>query len=475
MTSSDWEAVRRGDYDDPYDLQLDPVTEYNLYYFPKLCLDEEPSVDMSNHDEEYGKGDRGGKTPLTDNVTYMLEQAKYKKELDSFAWSRDEWPDYQEQLEREAVIDSARTSVETDRQESVDPKSDKASEETRGVPDIPLPPLPETPLASPIVAALVPLPSPCSFDDPPSPPVGSIPLRPHLLNGLGKAGASSSPRPIPLSPSKSNIKNDKPRDMTLPTGLPASGLSVSDIMSIPSPGLNSPGRLVRRHKALPSIDTIPASRLSVDLGGTITHLDDDWEQIDSEGIESTPNGYVGGSFLNRVLKRRPSTLHSSGLRRQAKHSDVSDSSPTKFSPTKKNANPIWGGTTKKALEKIKAFPSLRKPSNPPSAYRSDLPDPPGTERTHTESGWFDKRPRLKKSVTESKLGSRSVSAKSMSEKSTERDKGVMTMSRSVSGITRDGRIQRLEMDKSSSSVMEFDPPRLELKETGPIEWDLGSK
>ncbi|KAK1923484.1 kinase-like domain-containing protein, partial [Papiliotrema laurentii] len=80
----DWETVRRGEYEDPYDLQLHPVSEYNTYYFPKLCLDEEPTVDMTSHDYAY----HGHAAGMADNVRYMLEQAKFKEELESFTWSR---------------------------------------------------------------------------------------------------------------------------------------------------------------------------------------------------------------------------------------------------------------------------------------------------------------------------------------------------------------------------------------------------
>lgn len=450
---------------------------------------------MASHDEEYGAQKGHRHTPLNDNVAYMLEQAKYKMELESFAWSRnDAWVDYQDTAHtRQAVVDSGRTSVDIDiTRDEVEEETTSVDMDQRGVesevfdtpvqhhvdreetpkqvPDIPLPPLPPSPLASPSLAARVPLPSP-STDTLASIPIEGLPIR-HLLDGKG-----SAPRPIPTSPKRPLIKRDK-SDLTLPTGLPGSGLSVSDLISIPSPGLNSPSRIVRRHKALPSIDTIPISRLSVDIGGTIANLDDDWEQLDiAEGIESLPNVAPGSSFFNRVLKRRPSTLHGSGLRRQTKHSDASERSPTKKTPMP------WTGNTKKALEKIKAFPILRKTTSPPTSFRPAepvSPERPEAVRRHTESGWFDKRPRLKKSVTESKLNrheTRSVSAKGTSEKSREeKERGMMGMSRSVSGIPRQGKIQPEFMTKSHSTTgMEVDPPKLELTSTPPIVWNLDAR
>ncbi|WVQ79370.1 hypothetical protein IAT38_001467 [Cryptococcus sp. DSM 104549] len=91
----DWDTVARGEYQDPHGLHLHPTAEYNTRYFPKLCLQESPSVDMSTHDlrdepphpgAELGGGKR---TPLNDNALYALEQAKYRKELEGFTWVRE--------------------------------------------------------------------------------------------------------------------------------------------------------------------------------------------------------------------------------------------------------------------------------------------------------------------------------------------------------------------------------------------------
>ena len=542
---SDWECVRRGEYEDPHDLQLHPIPENNTHYFPRLCLDEEPTVDMTSHSDAYGKTAPESQSPMNDNVLFMLEQAKYKAELENFTWS---WEMEKEKMEcsdlqdgQESVADQVEEAQSTADSNIVDIVADHVDERQRSsvvdpdhmameqdsgsdlslllprtvadVDDVTL-----SSVSTP-EAADVPLPSPTTTDDsrPPTPPVKDSPVRPpKLIDGKDQP---SVPRPIPLSPKKPSIKPK--RELELPIGLPSSGLSVSDLVSIPSASLGSPGRIVRRHKPMPSVETMPLSRLSIDFDGRITDLgDDDWEQLDSgEGLESLPNAPngLGGSFLQRVLRRRPSTLHGSGLRRQAKRSDTSDSSSgdaNNISPTKKSPKPLFGktGGTKKALEKIKAFPMLRRPSDlPPSSYRSPRSSDhingdklgevrPGNPRRHTESGWFEKRRSKKQSSSDiagynlnmpndGSLGmsGRSVSAKLLDQhekdkrKEKDKERGMMGMSRSVSGIVRGERKAKGMASMSDddggtrSPHVAVSAPRVELTKTPPIVWDLDTR
>ncbi|KIR34561.1 AGC protein kinase [Cryptococcus deuterogattii MMRL2647] len=85
----DWSTVQRGEYQDPHGLHIHPTAEYNTRYFPKLCLQEHPSIDMSTHDLRDYVFSSGKRTPMNDDALYKLELARYRKELDAFNWSRD--------------------------------------------------------------------------------------------------------------------------------------------------------------------------------------------------------------------------------------------------------------------------------------------------------------------------------------------------------------------------------------------------
>ncbi|WWC65706.1 uncharacterized protein I303_108327 [Kwoniella dejecticola CBS 10117] len=522
----DWDTVQAGGYVDPYDLDLHPVAEYNTVYFPQLCLEEDPSVDMSSHDvrdSKYGYQ----RTPLNDNALYALEQAKYRYELEKFAWSR-ELDGYEtvEESEMERSIDDQEEEDEeeegslmdgvtesstmpvTDAERSLherkisaegemyEPTQQRyqdeedeyittnisdpvtASADIHGtaatpstkrqpnLPDIGSPEsvytdeAPRSPVGSPTPSApaehvkastvsaktreddaalstghgvTAPAKHPIELN-PAKEEVAELSTPPILLEkttqpvqkGLPNAPTSpvsptlsthspkAHPVPIPLRPKPvRQISEEAGINLNLPTGLPSSGLSVSDMVSVPSPHPGSPTRILRRHRQLPSVDTIPIARLSVELHGVRTHIDDeDWEElILDDPNASAPNGHGHGGGLNhsflglgRVLKRRPSNLitssagtngdHSSyttsgsGLRRQIKNSDTSSSrnsqstSPTKSLTSRPN---LFSNksieNTKKAFGKFKAFPKLRNLAAPASdenkiPTRSPLVGPP---------------------------------------------------------------------------------------------------
>ncbi|WWD04309.1 hypothetical protein V865_002378 [Kwoniella europaea PYCC6329] len=531
----DWDTVQKGEYQDPHGLKLHPIAEYNTHYFPKLCLEEDPSVDMSTH--EFRGEDDFKKTPLNDNALYALEQAKYRYELEGFAWTRDE-NGYEtvEESEMEYSIaeeegkkqDEHQIVDETEKRDAIELTEGDISPgavETEGfgsnsAPDmgedfkeerykdeedvtiqpisdlghasVPAPPIAATEgiprgtslLGSPASAYSSHLPgvaSPASpslatsstssediavemlktFDsvepqagtssteDSPGP----APSRPSLDKALAaKPGLNTSPPPrssvdklappqSPVSPQLSThsiqshpvpiplrpkpvrqLSEEINHNLNLPQGLPSSGLSVSDIVTVPSPHPGSPTRIVRRHPQLPSVDTIPIARLSVELHGVRTYIDDEeWEELSiPEGPNaSAPNGNsnnINHSFLGlgRVLKRRPSTLlgnntsnhgggGGSGLKRQIKQSDTSSSHQGSTSPTKSiqlrpnlfSAKSIEN--TKKAFKfgnKLKTFPKLKSLTSPDPIHRSvnatpspsghsPLVDPPITSSSDT--------------------------------------------------------------------------------------------
>lgn len=194
-----------------------------------------------------------------------------------------------------------------------------------------------------------------------------IPAQPgSILNPL-PSQAVANPHPLPTT------VHD---NLDLPTDLPLSGLSVSDVISVPSlrAGHASP-RLVRCHLCRNSEISIPLARLSVELHGTITRLEDEeWEELatNKEGIPTAPNGSPGTPYFFRSftgLRHKPSTLVSSSLRRHyGPGSDIS-SHGSSASPTKSNRRDLkeWKlfegrksiENTKRALKGLKAFPPLK--------------------------------------------------------------------------------------------------------------------
>ena len=259
-----------------------------------------------------------------------------------------------------------------------------------------------------------------------SPKVKTIPLRSAKnqlrLSQLGPHGRPSSLLDRPFSqssyvgmPSPGSASGHS-HELRLPSGLPQSGLSVSDLISIPSPGLGSPNRIIRRHLDLPSVETAHHARLSVELHGTITQLgDEDWEELEVKDADHSAPNVPPSNFFSRVLKRRPSTIQSSSLSRQlVSSSSSSTSSPTKsrhpsgvfgtggvggpkfhnsattYAPGAKGVNSKEGKfgsrsleTTKRAFEKIRAFPILRKTSGLSNGEASSAPSPPKSELDET--------------------------------------------------------------------------------------------
>ncbi|WVQ96142.1 hypothetical protein IAU59_003245 [Kwoniella sp. CBS 9459] len=596
----DWDTVARGEYQDPHGLLLHPVAEYNTRYFPKLCLEEDPSVDMSTHD--FRDVDSFTRTPLNDNQLYALEQARFRPELENFTWSReDDGYGYDTYTESEVEVEDSSVGVleESEREDDEVPisahdglesveespvvhtvplqneaidifdetaeaevEAEKQQEEPKHEPyegegdasivtegntmtggksvlgqtiaesrpaeavrpaititqdssttEKPLPVVADKHNTDTDVALEV---SPSHGSEPPvkggtttsnavdledhslfrsdapdsppsiyssdtlvkpaSPPTEpatpqvktpQLALPPYLRDMVAPAlsphPASTGPVPIPLRPKPVRQLS---HELDLPLGPPSSGLSVSEVISVRSQHPGSPTRIVRRHRQLPSVDTIPIAQLSVELHGTITHIDDEeWEELVPEGPDaSAPNGVGHGqhSFFGRglggVLRRRPSTLAGSGLRRQTRTSDTSSKgsqSPTKPRPALFTAKSIEN--TKKALGKLKTFPKLKNlapewkgtslslsnttsplTSPPMTASASDPnvaargnDDPDGTVsssslsksngdrpslggRRHTESGWLDKRRKAKRSVSGSAANSTTTSPKSSS-------------------------------------------------------------
>jgi hypothetical protein len=324
------------------------------------------------------------------------------------------------------------------------------------------------------------------------------------------------------------IKEKPPQHIDLPTGLPSSGLSVSDFVAVSrtdgpaSPGSISSGgsRFLRRHRVLPSVDDAGiGSRLSVDLshdggGRRLVSLlgDEDWEELDHtssdksypNGQTQSPPGYSG--FFGRVLKRRPSTHMTSGLRRQTRASDSSRSSDTagQGSPTKTkpsagirlfgSKNPAIGGSKKSLSEKIKAIPKLRKPSEAkdpsPILDKGEVEDQsisprdrPPTARRHTETGlgWLEKKTpkakhdgghtpsRTNNGIKSSfKYGSMSVIPRTDGEAS---EGTTMRRSASENPALRNGKGART-VPSTPNPLANGKPPRVELNETPPIVWDL---
>lgn len=294
--------------------------------------------------------------------------------------------------------------------------------------------------------------------------------------------------------------------LNLPTDLPLSGLSVSDVISVPSlcVGHASP-RLVRRHLRRESEVSIPLARLSVELHGTITRLEDEeWEELVSnkEDIPTAPNGGPGAPYFFRSftgLRRKPSTLVSSSLRRPYGPDSDTSSRGSSGSLNKSNRRDLkerrlFGGkrsieSTKRALRGLKTFPRLKSlaqewrkdmigaagPMSPLISLPSSAPHRsslrvsnegsssdalgrkvqitrPDDARHHTESGWIGRHLKRTKPSSAPALQSRVISSSTFN-----------TGNRSDSDEQR-GAVGMAEGKGTA--------PRLELEESEPVVWGL---
>lgn len=542
--------VRLGMYEDPHGLYLHRELEHNTLYFPKLCLDETPTVDMASHDLNRADG-TDNPTPLNDDKLFAWEHLKAKQAFENFCWTRDEvdpdddhehgsdfGDDHGESRDRRSMATYRSYGTEhEDRDHRYEYDADHLAPEIDGEPltwsvsehteqthdyagemgtDTELesigddvsrstehqPPgiATRTPAVQPSTtsmraASLSSPVSPASRPLPPSPILSSITAppspSPRIEQDAGLPSlspvASLSRSPVPASSPKA-IGLPSPRNkrnLHLPSGLPSTGLSSSDIVSVPSPDMASPTRLIRRHTAgKPSIDTTATSRLSVDLGGTLSRLgDDDWEQLETSAsaIPSVPNAAPSAFFTRRfgtVLRRRPSaTLGQSGLRRQTKNSDSSreSSSPTKrrqLLSVKSIEN------TKKAFKK--AFPRLKRDSRPkdPPVSADALPrarDHRMASPTPSTPSATPSRPNLgRRSNTETA----SVSAPNTAHPSagtswfsTRRIGRSNKTSKAYSSSSSDSGTN-LAVSTGQLSLGPGGVPRVELNHTAPVVWEL---
>lgn len=487
----------KGDYQDPFQLEINPVAEYNTQFFPRLCLEETPTVDMTGHD--YGRDTDREQSPLNSDEVYARVQAEFAKELESFDWtcqdheleddvsdiaedsefalSEDESDDEPLDVEEQEVIQRSHsatdsepqpvsnasasirdspepvpidepvpTEIETTPQPPQQPLVQQidvpveSPPSTPALPDEPVQPVDESPLAAmetvhedaplsvttvaapSLAPAPAPVPAPVSAAAPVAAPVVAPAVAPAVapvavassmeaspdapsvkLPPIDALGIRTSPAPeqSTVQPGAISISQDQYLNVRLPSGPPSSGLSVSDVISIPSPHQGSPNLLIRRHRHLPSIDRVN-QRLSVDLGGTFAQLgDEDWEQLDSRKIPEAVNGAnaAGQTYsrfargLGSVLGRRPSSRTAglrtpsmnvrSGLRKSVTTSESETDQDLERSPGNKARSPMFAArgveNTKRVFGRIKAFPPSKR--NGHDANRLSARSPPTAHST----------------------------------------------------------------------------------------------
>ena len=436
--------------------------EYNTRYFPKLCLEEQPTVDMTKFDRVHDEENRA--TALNDDRQYMWEQAKFRAELLAFTWSREDF----DPGTTDRDVDIRATQSDLYSPAEITPVGGNVDDEVHLVTPtqkvLPLsvgePELPEWSLNGHMEDGKITETSASSSNEKVSTESNSIsspisisqtsfmpdsPLLPgYGVNTSTSLAPKSSPEQrlphdvgavgtrktatIPIS--SADCHHSHSGDLHLPSGLPASGLSVSDVVSVLSPG--SPNRLIVRHPRPVDYDSWPSSGLSVEFNGTITSLEDGWEELSTEGLESLPNGPIQGrppvpsAFIPRgfgeLLGPRSSMRVTSDLRCQANSSTSSrDFSPARSRPIDMpRALAIKSiEHTRKAFVKLKTFPKIGKagegkvrpgsvpststPRFPSSARECVTPSPParpGLSR-HTQSGtrFFDGRSRMLQRVS----------------------------------------------------------------------------
>ncbi|KAK4685391.1 hypothetical protein P7C73_g4760, partial [Tremellales sp. Uapishka_1] len=513
FTYIDWDIVRAGDYEDPHDLELHPVVEYNTRYFPRLCLDEAPSVDMSTHDKSVSYRER---TPMNDELLYVMSQSVHQDALEAYSWSREmnhvdrdaNRDSYQEAWMTESTVSSdfdpqedqhmgeddspidndgkavevAVNSPETaqgvvhspieddneavevavnspeaaqgvihspieDDSEAVevavnspetahgaiqDSQTDFLDDNDLGTPSSPptaeadafpteakvkeeiVPPIeivsktaPAYPLPAPIL-----IPSPMQ---PPSqvslPSASSGPEPQWPTEAVAWMMNQGPPSPVPpgaiwvpvVAEERPNPATARPisavrtsPDVRLPSGLPAGGLSVSDLVSLPSTGSPKSSRIIARRNRLNSTDSLPLTRLSVEMHGRITNIDEEgWEAVDfNEIVGESPNGILNSPSaststrlfprgLGQMIRRKPSTmLKTSGLRRQIRSSSsnsntasTASTSPIKQGQPPNNRPPLFSAKSFEATKK--AFGKFRVVSSKTSRkINSGAPLPP---------------------------------------------------------------------------------------------------
>jgi hypothetical protein len=524
--------------------------------------------DSTRPDFEYADPNR--RTPLNDELTFAMECRAAKDVFKGFEWSRDQADNWQDEVAGEyqpSSSDEEEQDGQAVHSEGIEGEGDgmtlnwSVSEQLEGSQELELdmPALPglgaqnfdsepgfsRTASAESIAPELDPRsPTPIidgPVDSPGMAPVTEVPIEHPPPSEIPQQEAAPSPTievtSPPVSPSVSisreamapsspqAIKVPSPRQKTklrLPSGLPASGLSSSEIISIPSPDPNSPTRLVRRHPvgfdhtSKPSVDTVHTlhlanHRLSVDLHGTISNLgDEDWEKLETEtghtNIPSLSNAAPVAFFTRGfgTLRRRPSAINTGGgggggFRRQHKTSQSSNSQSGDSSPTKANRHrPIFNvksiENTKKAFKTLKAFPRMISrskdhpgqtpiptptPTPTPTQTKSSAPSrvttptsPPAKNNgasvpnTATASWFNTRRMGLSKSFAKPKPGpARSTTPSSASTGSSSHTFANET-NRTVRGNTG-------LKDRSTSQSQEV--PRVELTHSPPVNWDLGSE
>ena len=553
LTCSEWDMVTSGVYSDPDPLTLHPVPEYNLHYFPRLCLQETPTVNMTEHDSarpDFEDANPNRRTPLNDELTYAMECRAAKEVFRGFEWSRDQAETWQD----EGPGYQVSSSDEDDEEGLVVPDelgdgmtlnwsiSDQLGME--GSQELDLPPLPglgaeeldsepvtrppsatsdqsftpeldprsPTPIIDGVVEEGLPLQVPTedvtpdvaqeTVPEPESSPTIEVTTPP-----LSPAPSLSREIAPPASPQAIKVPSPRPKTkLRLPSGLPASGLSSSEIVSIPSPDPNSPTRLVRRHPpgfgraTKPSVDTVHTlrianhanHRLSVDLHGTISNLgDEDWEKLETDtgytNIPSISNAAPSAFFTRGLgtLRRRPSAINTGGGYRRHKNSTTSDSASGDSSPIKMKHRPIFNvksiENTKKALKTLKAFPRMisrgkypdaqsqgqikstapsrvTTPTSPPPAAKNGVSAP----NTGTAS-WFTTR-RLGLSRSFNPRPTRSTTPSSAST-------GSSTHTYANDMISRPNDVR--DQAKGQNSSRGQGVPRVGLIQSPPVDWDLG--
>lgn len=125
FTNVDWATVAKGDYQDPFQLEIDPVAEYNTQFFPRLCLEETPTVDMSGHD--YGKDSENEQNALNNDEIYATLQKQFARELETFEWSCQGMYDLEEDSIDDATTQNEEPMDQADVEDVDGPIDDEGS------------------------------------------------------------------------------------------------------------------------------------------------------------------------------------------------------------------------------------------------------------------------------------------------------------------------------------------------------------